>query len=305
MSWIEATDSKCDASASQSAIEMVIEGRPRDLGGFSVQRVLPAPRRRAIGPFVFFDHMGPASFQPGDGIDVRPHPHINLATVTYLFEGEIMHRDSGGSAQAIQPGAINWMTAGRGIVHSERTAPGERARPSSLHGIQAWIGLPKAHEETEPAFHHHPAVSLPVIRSEKAELRLLLGEGWGQRSPVALFSPTIYAEARLEAGARLSFEAKWAERAIYVAQGLVGCESGRAGPGTMWVLERDRPVQITAEESSRIMLLGGDPLDGERHIFWNFVSSSKDRIERAKRDWKEQRFPRVPGDDADFIPLPE
>lgn len=294
---------------STPAVEIIIEGRARDIDGFSVRRILPSMSRRAIGPFVFFDHMGPASLPPGHGLDVRPHPHINLATVTYLFEGEIVHRDSLGSHQAIRPGAINWMTAGRGIVHSERTGPDERARGPHTHGIQLWVALPIEHEETEPEFHHHPASTLPEIKHELghggARLRVLAGSAYGVTAPVRVFSPLFYVEAIMPTGSEVELPNDHHDRAAYVAEGSVECGAERAGPGSMLVIAPGRSATLTATADARVMLLGGAPLEGERHIWWNFVSSRKERIEQAKRDWKEGRFPKVPGDEAEHIPLPD
>jgi len=287
-------------------VARVLEGRPRDLGGFSVRRVLPAGGLQTVGPFIFFDHMGPAQFAAGAGVDVRPHPHIGLATVTYLFDGEFMHRDSLGSAQLIRPGDVNWMVAGRGIVHSERT-PAElrQARDGSrLHGIQTWIALPRVAEEAEPSFTHHPAATLPEIRSPGVLMRLIAGEAYGQRAPAAVFSPMFYLAATLEAGCDVELPAEHVERAVYVADGEVEVAGERHGVGRMAVFEPDGPATVHAVSASRVMLLGGAPLDGPRHIWWNFVSSSLERIERAKQDWREERFAAVPGDD-ERIPLPE
>ena len=284
---------------------MILDGRRRDLGGFSVRRILPAAERRLVGPFIFFDHMGPADFEPGHGIDVRPHPHIALATVTYLFEGELMHRDSLGSAQPIRPGAVNWMIAGRGIVHSERTPPEVRARGGRLDGIQSWVALPKAREDDPPAFTHHAAESLPLVVRPGARLRVLAGSAFGATSPVAVASPTLYVDAALDAGATLELSDEHAERAVYVAHGAARVDGALAGQGQMIVLPPGTPSRVVADDASRLMLLGGAPLDGERHIYWNFVASSPERIEAAKRDWKEGRFPKVPGDEREFIPLPD
>ena len=283
---------------------VLIVPRLRDLGGFSVRRVLPAPRHRMVGPFVFFDHMGPADFAPGGGIDVRPHPHINLATVTYLFEGEIFHRDSLGSAQAIRPGAINWMTAGRGIVHSERTPPEPRAAGHRLHGLQIWVALPSAVEESDPSFHHHPADSLPVWSDGGLQARVLVGSGFGVTSPVAAASPLSYVEATLAPGAVLPLDPEFPERAVYLVEGAAALGDARLAAGQMIVLAPD-DRELRAEGGCRLVFIAGEPLDGPRHIEWNFVSSSPERIERAKRDWRERRFPLVPGDDQEFIPLPD
>jgi hypothetical protein len=282
----------------------VIAPRLRDLGGFSVRRVLPAAARRRVGPFVFFDEMGPADFAAGTGLDVRPHPHINLATVTYLFEGEIFHRDSLGSAQAIRPGAINWMTAGHGIVHSERTPPEVRAEGHRLHGLQIWVALPRAAEEVAPSFHHHPADTLPVVEDAGVEARVLVGSAFGVTSPVAIASPLSYVEAALAPGAALPLDPAFAERAVYLVDGAVEIGGTRFDAGQMVVLARgDR--ELRADGACRLVVIGGEPLDEPRFIEWNFVSSSRERIEEAKRAWRERRFPVVPGDDKEFIPLPE
>ena len=287
-------------------IELVLEARPRDLGGFAVRRALPSMTRRLVGPFIFFDHMGPSTFAPGRGIDVRPHPHIALATVTYLFEGEILHRDSLGSEQLIVPGDVNWMVAGRGIVHSERSSEERRRAGMRLHGIQCWVALPTRDEERAPAFEHHPAATLPEVRRAGAVLRVIAGSAYGATSPASVSSPTFYVDARLESGAEIALPAEHVERAAYVVDGEVECDGRRFGPGTMIVFRTGgEHARIRARQASHVMLLGGAPLDGERHIDWNFVASSKERIERAKRDWKEGRFPKVPGDDVEFIPLPE
>jgi len=287
-------------------ITRVLDGRPRDLGGFSVRRVLPAPGLRTIGPFVFFDHMGPASFAPGEGVDVRPHPHIGLATVTYLFDGAFMHRDSLGSAQLIRPGDVNWMVAGRGIAHSERTPPAERAAPGGarIHGIQTWIALPREHEETTPSFEHHPAATLPEIREGGATLRLIAGAAFGQCAPAAVFSPMFYLAAELEDGAQIELPEEYAERAAYVVEGEVEAAGERHAAGRMVVFAAGEGASVGALTAARVMLLGGAALEGPREIWWNFVSSSADRIERAKIDWHEDRFAAVPGDD-ERIPLPE
>ncbi len=287
---------------SDSPIELTIEPRIRSLGEFDVRRVLPAAERRAVGPFVFLDHMGPAVFPPGKGIAVRPHPHIGLATITYLFEGEIMHRDSLGYAQLIQAGAVNLMTAGRGIVHSER-ASDDIAITSHLHGIQSWLALPLGQEEMEPGFIHYPTASLPEITLGGATVRVIMGSAYGARSPVATHSPTLYLEVRLAAGSELTLPNDVSERAAYVTEGAVTIEGHEYGEGTMPVARTGADVRLRASVPSRVMVVGGEPL-GHRHIWWNFVSSSKERIEQAKRDWTEARLGTVPGDD-EFIPLPD
>lgn len=289
-----------------SGVRRVLEGRPRDLGGFAVRRVLPAGGLQTVGPFIFFDHMGPARFAPGQGVDVRPHPHIGLATVTYLFEGEFLHRDSLGTAQRIRPGDVNWMVAGRGIVHSERTPPDVRgaAGGSAIHGIQTWVALPQSSEEAEPSFEHHPAATLPEIRAAGATMRLIAGEACGRRAPTSVFSPMFYLAATIEAGAAVELPGEYAERAVYVAEGQVVVAGEQHGVGHMVVFEAGTPASLRAVTAARVMLLGGAPLDGPRHIWWNFVSSSAARIERAKDDWRAERFAAVPGDD-ERIPLPD
>ncbi|HLT89516.1 MAG TPA: pirin family protein [Woeseiaceae bacterium] len=285
-------------------VDTVIVPRSRDIGDFEVRRALPSSRRRMVGPFVFFDQMGPAVLAPGKGLDVRPHPHIGLATVTYLFEGEILHRDSLGSVQPIEPGEVNWMTAGRGIVHSERSDERQRREESPLFGIQVWVALPKAAEETEPAFAHHGADELPVFEDDGARVRLIAGTLAGQRSPVRTFSEMFYADAVLSAGGRLPVSPEHEERAIYVATGAVEIAGQRFEAGRLLVLHPGDTVMIAAPEAARVLLLGGAPMDGPRHIWWNFVSSSRERIQAAAEDWRAGRFDRVPGE-TEFIPLPD
>jgi redox-sensitive bicupin YhaK (pirin superfamily) len=286
-----------------NAIETIIVPRPRDLGGFTVARVLPAAERRMVGPFVFLDQMGPADFAPGSGIDVRPHPHIGLATVTYLFRGEILHRDSLGSVQPIRPGEINWMTAGQGIAHSERTPPAIRASGGTLAGLQSWIALPKDDEETAPSFAHHGAAALPVVDGEGRRVRVLIGTIYGARSPVRTFSETLYADVSLTSGATLPVPAEPEERALYLVKGTVEIAGEAIAPGRLLVLRPAAKIAVIARSAARLMLLGGAKLDGPRHLWWNFVSSSRERIEQAKADWRDGRFPPVPGD-GEFIPLP-
>jgi redox-sensitive bicupin YhaK (pirin superfamily) len=289
-----------------NAVTRVIEGRPRDLGDFAVRRVLPAPGLQTIGPFIFFDHMGPAVFPAGRGVNVRPHPHIGLATVTYLYEGAFMHRDSLGTAQVIRPGDVNWMVAGRGIVHSERTPEDLREADGTAraHGIQTWVALPQADEETDPSFAHHPAATLPEIRRHGAVLRVIAGEAWGRRAPARVFSQTLYVDAAIEQGGDVDLPDDHEQRAAYVAIGEVEVEGAHHRAGHMLVFAAGRKVRLRATAASRVMLLGGAPLDGQRQIWWNFVSSSHERIERAKADWREERFALVPGD-PERIPLPE
>ncbi len=288
---------------SEGPVELVITPRSRDIGDFAVRRVLPYAKRRMVGPFVFLDEFGPVALPAGQGIDVRPHPHIGLSTLTYLFEGEILHRDSLGSLQAIRPGAANWMTAGRGIVHSERSGEAERARAKRLHGMQSWVALPLDEEEREPSFTHHPEEDLPVIEGDGAWLRLVAGCAYGKASPVETFSDLFYIHAELRAGAELALPEEHAERAVYVVDGGIALGGETFGPATMAVL-RPGARRLTAAADSRLMLLGGAPLEGRRHIWWNFVASTPERIERAKAAWKGGQFPAVPGD-GDFIPLPQ
>ena len=257
-----------------------------------------------MGPFVFFDQMGPTMLRAGTGLDVRPHPHIGLATVTYLFDGEILHRDSLGTVQAIRPGEVNWMTAGRGIAHSERTPPELRAGGTRLFGIQTWVGLPRSHEEVEPAFVHHAESELPLLDGEGKRVRVIAGELYGARSPLAVFSDTLYADAALTAGARLEVPSGYQERAIYIAEGRIEIAGDAFEAGRMLVFQQNGVVTVSAIEAARLLLLGGEPLDEPRHLWWNFVSSSAQRIEQAKADWREGRFAMVPGE-TEFIPLPE
>jgi redox-sensitive bicupin YhaK (pirin superfamily) len=286
------------------AVDTVIVPRARDLGGFEVRRALPSAERRLVGPFIFFDQMGPAVLAPGQGLDVRPHPHIGLATVTYVFSGEILHRDSLGSVQPIRPGEVNWMTAGRGIVHSERSGERQRREESSLFGIQAWLALPRSDEETAPSFVHHGADELPGIEDGGASVRLIAGTLYGARSPVKTFSETMYADARLAAGARLPVPPEHEERAIYVVAGRIEIAGDSFEAGRLLVLRSGDAITVQAREEARLMLLGGEPMDGPRHIWWNFVSSSLERIHAAAEDWRNHRFDPVPGDD-ERIPLPE
>jgi redox-sensitive bicupin YhaK (pirin superfamily) len=289
----------------QAQPSLLENARLHDLGdGFIVRRMLPVLTVRHVGPFVFYDHMGPADFAPGKGMDVRPHPHIGLATVTWLFEGSIRHRDSVGSLADITPGAVNWMTAGRGIAHSERTPPEVRRSGQRMHGIQVWVALPQTHEETAPEFHHHDAQSLPRIHMPGVEGVLIAGTAYGCASPVKVFAPMFFVEVRLEAGAQLPLPEEHIERGVHVVEGEVAWGGLNLGAAQMGVQAGpDAPV-LEARATSRVMLFGGAPLDGERHLWWNFVSSSRERIEQAKADWVAQRFGKVAGDEEEFIPLP-
>lgn len=289
--------------SSKSVIDLLIEPQTRDLGEFTVRRSLPDKRRQRVGPFIFFDHMGPAEFQPGKGVHVRAHPHIGLATITYLFEGEILHRDSLGCVQPIRPGAVNWMTAGRGIVHSEKVTDEVLASGQRLHGLQTWVALPLEAEEAEPTFQHYPAGDIPAVSVDGAEIRVVLGSAFGVSSPVATRSETIYVEVNLGPGQ--SVEIPDAEElAVYVVEGSVAINQEFVGAGVLAVLENGASGNVTAETQAKLMFAGGDALEGERIIWWNFVSSSRERLEQAKEDWREQRFDAVPGE-TDFIPLPE
>ncbi|MBP2233061.1 redox-sensitive bicupin YhaK (pirin superfamily) [Azospirillum agricola] len=286
------------------AIETIVVPRTSDIGGLEVRRALPSIQRRMVGPFVFLDQMGPALLRAGSGLDVRPHPHIGLATVTYLFEGEILHRDSLGTVRTIRPGAVNWMTAGSGIVHSERTPAEARDADNPLAGIQMWVALPRPLEEIAPAFAHHPADTLPVVEGEGARVRLIAGDLYGRRSPVPTLSDMFYADAALDAGARLELPAAHEERAAYIASGRVTVAGDLFEAGRLLVFRPGDPILFEAGEASRVLLLGGEPLDGPRRMWWNFVSSSQDRIEQAKEDWRAGRFTPVPGE-GEVIPLPE
>jgi redox-sensitive bicupin YhaK (pirin superfamily) len=287
------------------ALETVIAPRTQDLGdGFEVRRALPSARRRMVGPFIFLDQMGPAVFRDGRGLDVRPHPHIGLATVTYLFEGNILHRDSLGTVQTIRPGEVNWMTAGRGIAHSERTPLEERAGGGRLSGIQMWVALPKRDEESEPAFAHYDASQLPELDGEGAKVRLIAGALWGKRSPVRTSSDLVYADVMLVRDARLSLPADYAERALYIADGAVEVAGTTFRAGELLVLRPGHELVARGAAPTRMLLLGGEPMDGPRYIDWNFVSSSRERLEQAKADWRAGRFAPVP-QETEFIPLPE
>jgi redox-sensitive bicupin YhaK (pirin superfamily) len=279
--------------------------RARDLGGFTVRRVLPSARRRLIGPWIFLDQMGPMEMSLGAGLDVRPHPHIGLATLTYLFEGEILHRDSLGSLQTIRPGDVNWMLAGRGIVHSERSSGEARHAGVHLHGLQSWLALPLEHEEAEPRFEHHEASTIPKQTREGVRLEVIAGTAYGLESPVSVLSPTLYVHAQLEAGSTLRVDDSHEQRGVYVVAGALGCDNDVYPPGALLVLRPGVAVTVRAKTPTRLVLLGGAPLSGQRHIYWNFVSSSEERIEQAKKLWQEGAFPKVPGDETEFTPLPE
>jgi redox-sensitive bicupin YhaK (pirin superfamily) len=287
-----------------SAIKTLLTPHVRDLGGFSVRRVLPSLPHKMIGPFIFFDHMGPAVFEPGRGVDVRPHPHIGLATVTYLFEGAMMHRDSIGSEQKIVPGDINWMTAGRGIVHSERTPPAERAAGHTVHGIQTWVALPVVHEDDEPSFTHHASDALPRDERDGVTLHVIAGDAFGMTSPVRTFSRTLYVAAHFGAHGTLELGPEHEERAVYLVDGDLTLDGTPLQAAHMAVLGAGSTVRLESATGARVMLAGGDRMDGDRFIDWNFVSSSREKIERAKAAWRAQTFDKVPGE-TEWIALPE
>ncbi|WP_370211966.1 pirin family protein [Roseovarius sp.] len=310
MSWNPSLEPHCPEAGSLDAIETLIVPRARDLGAFEVRRALPAPKRQMVGPFIFFDQMGPVEFLTGQGIDIRPHPHIGLGTVTYLFEGEFQHRDSLGTDQMIHPGAVNWMVAGNGVTHSERTSEATRQGRSRLAGIQTWVALPEAEEDGAARFEHHGKAALPLLEGEGKRLRLIMGRGWGAQAPVGTFTDMFYADAQMEAGAMLPLPEDHEDRGIYVLDGSVIIAGDAFEAGRMMVFRPGDAITIKAGDGgARIMLLGGETLNGPRYIWWNFVASSRDRIEAAKvawaaGDWAHGRFQLPPGDDAEFIPLP-
>lgn len=287
---------------SPMAIEQLIEPEVKDLGGFVARRSLPYPNRQMVGPFIFFDHLGPAILPPGQGIDVRPHPHIHLATVTYLFEGALMHRDSLGTVQEIRPGAVNWMTAGTGIVHSERSPDRDRATAAPIHGIQTWVALPTAAEDSDPWFHHYPAETLPTWTTGGVTITLIAGQSHGHTSPVKVFSPILYLDVALTPQATLTLPADYSERAVYSVTAGLQIDEVPLAPHRLAILPPGQPVQISSEGTARCMVIGGEPL-GTRYKWWNFVSSRPERIEQAKADWRDRRFPTVPHE-TEFIPLP-
>jgi redox-sensitive bicupin YhaK (pirin superfamily) len=305
MSWMPSNDPILGDPQSCDALELIIVPRTRDIGdGFAVRRALPHGRRQMVGPFIFFDHFGPVQFVAGHGMDVRPHPHIGLATVTYLFDGTITHRDSEGHIQEIKPGAMNLMTAGRGIAHSERTPEVERAAGHSMLGLQSWIALPAGREEIAPSFQHFSADTLPTVQDTGFKARVIAGSSFGAASPVAMVSEWFYVEVTLDAGASVPLDADHEERAIYVVDGEIAIAGERfEGPRLLIFRPGDR-ITVRATRPARMMFLGGAALEGPRHIWWNFVSSSKERIEQAKADWKAGRFAAVP-EETEFIPLPE
>ncbi|MEL6374915.1 MAG: pirin family protein [Pseudomonadota bacterium] len=310
MSWNPALDPHCPTGDEVDRIETLIIPRARDIGAFEVRRALPSARRQMVGPFIFFDQMGPAELLTGQGMDVRPHPHIGLATVTYLYQGAIQHRDSLGTALEIEPGAVNWMVAGNGITHSERTAQERRNTNNALFGIQTWVALPDEAEETDPAFHHHAKDALPLIEGEGKQVRLILGRLYGERAPVKTFSDMFYADAVLEEGSHLALPSDHEDRGLYIVTGEIEVAGEAYGAGQMMVFRPGDEIAIKAVQASRLMLLGGETLNGPRYLWWNFVASSKEKLEAAKEawregDWQNGRFHLPPGDDAEFIPLPD
>ena len=305
MSFFPGPDPAAGDKYQCEAIKQVVVPRTADLGdGFTVRRALPSAQSRMVGPFVFFDHFGPTVFRSGHGLDVRPHPHIGLATVTYLFEGEIMHRDSLGTAAPILPGEVNWMTAGRGIVHSERTAPERRAKGDHLHGLQMWVALPAAREEMDAAFAHHGVGEFPEVRENGKSVRVVVGSLYGARSPVATTSDTVFADVRLQAGGTLPLDAGHEERAIYLLEGEIDVSGDRFSGDKLLVFKSGDRITIRALTDTHFVILGGATMDGPRHVWWNFVSSRKERIEQAKAEWAAGHFGKVPGDEIEFIPLP-
>jgi redox-sensitive bicupin YhaK (pirin superfamily) len=306
MSFFPGKDPQAGDAYACEAIAQVIVPRTVDLGdGFSVRRALPSARTRMVGPFIFFDHFGPAEFRAGNGLDVRPHPHIGLATVTYLFDGEIMHRDSLGTAAPIKPGEVNWMTAGRGIVHSERTGAELRSVGSPIHGLQMWVALPAVKEEMEAGFAHHDVGEFPMIEENGKSVRVVVGSLYGASSPVPTVHETVSADVQLSAGSALPIDAAHEERAVYVIDGEIDIAGDIFAPGQLLVFKPGDALTVTAPTKAHFVILGGAPMDGPRHIWWNFVSSRKERIEQAKADWKAGHFDKVPGDEIEFIPLPE
>ncbi len=311
MSWNPAIEPTCPSAGDVDSIETLIIPRARDLGGFEVRRALPAPKRQMVGPFIFFDQMGPAEFLTGSGIDVRPHPHIGLATVTYLYKGEFQHRDSLGTNQMIYPGELNWMVAGNGVTHSERTSLETRKAPSNLFGIQTWVALPDSDEESDPGFEHFGKEALPFVEGEGKQVRLILGNAWGEKAPASTFSEMFYADVVLDPEARIPLPDNHEDRGIYVTSGSVSIAGQTFEAGQMMVFRPGDHITVTAgEQGARTMLLGGETLNGPRYVWWNFVASSQDKIEAAKEawargDWEDGRFSLPPDDREEFIPLPE
>lgn len=311
MSWNPSIEPICPDEVGPDAIETLIVPRSRDLGGFSVRRALPAPKRQMVGPFIFFDQAGPAEFLTGQGVDVRPHPHIGLGTVTYLFQGDFHHRDSTGADQIITPGALNWMVAGRGVTHSERTSSTARSGPNSLFGIQTWLALPESHEDVAPSFEHHDKEALPVIEDHGVSVRLILGHAYGETAPATMLSDTFYADVKLKPGSRLPMPDDHEDRGIYIVEGAISVAGQDFEAGQMMVFRPgDRITVAAGDRGARLMILGGATFNGPRYIWWNFVASSKERIELAKEEWRaanwgKGRFDLPAEDRSEHIPLPE
>ena len=311
MSWNPTQNPDCPEATTLDSIETLIVPRSRDLGGFEVRRALPAPARQMVGPFIFFDQMGPVEFLTGGGIDVRPHPHTGLATVTYLYKGAFHHRDSTGADQMVHPGEVNWMIAGNGVTHSERTSEEMRRQPSSAFGIQTWVALPEHAEDLDASFEHHGRDALPFLEDGGKQVRLILGSAWGERAPVKTFTETFYADVVLAAGAKLPLPDDHEDRGIYVVEGSIEIAGTTFEAGRMMVFRPGDRISLTAgERGARLMALGGETMNGPRYISWNFVASSQERIDAAKDawrkgDWESGRFQLPPGDDAEFIPLPD
>ncbi len=310
MSWNPLLDPQNPDPTNMDSIDTIIVPRARDIGGFEVRRALPSAKRQMVGPFIFFDQMGPAEFLTDQGIDVRPHPHIGLATVTYLYKGEFQHRDSLGTNQMIYPGEVNWMIAGNGVTHSERTSAQTRKGPSKLFGIQTWVALPESHEETDAAFEHHGEEALPFLQGEGKQVRLIIGNAYGERAPTKTFTEMFYADAILDAGASLPLPDNHEDRGIYVTQGSIDVAGDNFEAGQMMVFRPGDAITVKAGPAgARLILLGGETLGGPRRIWWNFVASSQEKIDAAKEawangDWEHGRFQLPPDDNAEFIPLP-
>ena len=305
MSYFEAQAPECQTKTCPKDVDMVLIPRTVDLGGFDVRRVLPARERRMVGPFVFWDQFGRSEFLTGTGIDVRPHPHIGIATLTYLFEGSILHRDNLGSAQVITPGDVNLMVAGSGIAHSERTGQDVRKHPHTLFGLQIWLALPGDKQEIDPSFHHHTVDSLPIVEADGITMRIVTGKFHGVKSAVNTVSDNVFVDVQMQPGSTLSFPAEAEERAIHIVSGNITVGKQSYQDAHMLILQPGHPITIRADDSARVILLGGAALDGPRHLWWNFVSTSKERIEQAKQDWLNGRFAKIPGDEEEFIPLPK
>jgi len=304
MSWNPAVDAVCAKVENCDPIDLIIRPQEHDIGGFSVRRALPAKERQMVGPFIFFDHMGPATLPADQPLNVRPHPHIGLATLTWLIEGSIMHRDSLGHAQEIQPGEVNWMTAGAGIVHSERTPERLLGQENRLFGLQVWMALPKEHEEVSPSFQHYSADQIPHVQGDGFHATIVAGKAWGRESPVSVYSDTLYVDLRLDRGATTPIDCGHEERALYILDGALEIEGERFQPGELLVLKPGAHVTVTAPEDTHLIVIGGAKMDGPRIKWWNFVSSSRERLNQAKDDWRNGKFPKVPNDEEEYIPLP-